>query len=248
MRLSHFFVAARPYYKVVVSHDPYSFWLWTHPDRTKEDEGFFVRFLKPGDVVIDAGANIGTLTLTASRVVGSGGHIFSFEPHPETFAFLKRNCSYNKCSNVELFQKGVGNTVTEARMINEYVKDINHIDPSGSISVSLVTLDSVIPKEIKTTLLKLDIEGYELFALEGASKILENTEAVYVESSPKNFRRFNYSQADIVKFLEMRGFEVHIIHSDFTLERIDTTYVTKQKYENFLALRNKDFYYTRMGM
>ena len=63
--------------------------------------------LRPGDTVIDVGANVGYYTLLAARKVGPRGKVVAFEPDPESFSFLKRNVKANGFTNVVLEQKGL---------------------------------------------------------------------------------------------------------------------------------------------
>jgi hypothetical protein len=69
---------------------------WVYPDFRKEDEDFLTSYLRNGDVVIDIGANVGTLTLTAAHLVGASGKVFSIEAHPVIFIYLKDNVALNK--------------------------------------------------------------------------------------------------------------------------------------------------------
>lgn len=246
LHLSHFFVAKRKYYEALIFHDPFSFWLWTHSDTLREDEEFFAKFLRPSDSVIDAGTNVGTLTLTASKIVGDTGRVFAFEPHPQTFRYMKENCEYNKCKNVTTFNFGIGKTHEYVRMLDEYTKDINHIDPNGPVPVEIVPLDDCDIPTDNIALLKIDVEGYELFGLEGATNILAKTDGVYFESSPKNFTRFGYTLKDILLLLEKQGFQNYTIASDWTLVPVSHDHQTKVKYENILALKNRDFYEKRV--
>jgi hypothetical protein len=61
--------------------------------------------LAKGMTFVDLGASIGYYTLLASRLVGTTGHVFAFEPDPETYAYLKKNVSRNQCTNVETVRK-----------------------------------------------------------------------------------------------------------------------------------------------
>ena len=74
-----------------VFYSPYAFWLWTHQDKEKDEELFFESFLNEGDTVVDCGAHIGTLTITAAKVVKEQGRVFAFEAHPRTFSYLLKN-------------------------------------------------------------------------------------------------------------------------------------------------------------
>src|SRR5690348_15759402 len=61
---------------------------------------FFCNTLKPGDTVLDIGANAGVYSLLASKKVGPKGKIYAFEPTAETYKLLVKNLTLNHCENV----------------------------------------------------------------------------------------------------------------------------------------------------
>ena len=126
------------------------------------------KLVKKGEVVFDIGANIGFYTLLFSKLVGENGKVYAFEPDPETFSLLKRNIGENNINNVVLINKAVSN---KEEKIDFYILESN---TSGN-SVFKENLDKVASKSIKVDFVKLDIEGSELKALQGMSKILKNS-------------------------------------------------------------------------
>jgi len=56
--------------------------------------------LRKGDTFIDVGANIGLMSIFASKIVGSNGIVYAFEPEPETFVILRKNIEINKINNI----------------------------------------------------------------------------------------------------------------------------------------------------
>src|SRR5437867_3185244 len=60
------------------------------------------QMVRPGDVVLDVGANIGYYTLIFAELVGEQGHVYAFEPDPRNFAFLAKNVHSNRYRNVTL--------------------------------------------------------------------------------------------------------------------------------------------------
>ena len=219
-----------------VFHTPFAFWLWTE-GRERSDEFFYKRFLRKGDIVVDAGANIGVCTLLSATTVGESGRVYSFEPHPRTFRQLRSNVSLGNFKNVTLYNKGVSNTEERVSFTDEYVSDINHIHAKGKKRVSLVKLDDELSEIKKVTLLKIDVEGYELLALSGAKKLLQVTEAVYFENCESSYHRYGYSFKDIFDLFEDAGFCVYKIDQWLALEKVSRTYSSLSGYENLLAVR-----------
>ena len=68
----------------------------------------FRKRLAPGDVCVDVGAHVGYYTLLASRLVGSGGHVYAFEPAPVCHRALLGNLERNGCANVTVFDVAAG--------------------------------------------------------------------------------------------------------------------------------------------
>lgn len=149
----------------------------------------FRDLLKQGDVALDIGANIGCHSVAMSRLVGKSGTIHAFEPERTNFNTLCGNVSINNLMNVFCYQKAVGSqpgfiSVPEL----DHEKTVNYgglsLEPdySGGLhyDVPLVTIDSLnLPR---VNFIKIDIEGMEKFALEGAAATIEAHKPVlYVE-------------------------------------------------------------------
>lgn len=238
-RLSSFITFDRKGIKMYCHSDPFSFWLWNHKDELRDDELFFERFLREGDTVIDAGANIGLLTLRAAKIVGGREGVISIEPHPETFQWLEKNIFLNRISNIHLHNVAVGHKEQIVPFTNFKIKDVNKIsDIEGTLKIPMKTLDTLCARVSHCDLLKIDVEGFELPALFGAEELLKRTEVVMFESSPRNFLLQNYTLQDIFRYLDLQGFFVYKIGEDLELEKIAPNYETIQKYENLFATKN----------
>lgn len=225
---------------------PFAFWLWTHESRIRKDEEFIHAFLQEGDVFVDCGAHLGTLTITGSKQVGLKGKVIACEPTPTTFSYLKKNLADNSCHNVQLHKLAVGEKIRSVMFKTSYISDMNHIDEKGNVEVQMTTLDHLLKDEKAITLLKLDVEGQELEALMGAQSILPKVSAIYFESAPETLKRMGYTLVDIMNLLSPFGFKVYEQHDDWTLSEIDEQYETKQRYEDLLALKDVNFYSKRM--
>jgi FkbM family methyltransferase len=241
LRLSHLFSFTRGEYKMRVFYTPFAFWLWSERARERSDEFFYRRFLREGDTVVDVGANIGLCTLLSAHIVGAEGKVYSFEPHPRTFSQLQKNVALNRCSHVNLYQIGASNEYENILFTDEYVSDINHVDRAGSISVILKPIDHSLPKECSAvTLLKIDVEGYELFALKGAEDTLTKTRVIYFESAPRSFERYGYTLKDIFVYLCAQGFVIYKTDQELELIPVALEYQTLSGYENVIAVRAVD--------
>ncbi|MCX4246891.1 FkbM family methyltransferase [Paraliomyxa miuraensis] len=139
----------------------------------------FTQTVRPGDVVVDVGANIGYYTLLAARLVGETGHVYAFEPEPEAFALLERNVALNGYDNVTLVDKALGR---EAGRLQLYLAKNNRgdhriYDPTGrrsSIDVDVIALDAYLDERgiERVNLLKVDTQGAECSILDGARRTI----------------------------------------------------------------------------
>lgn len=146
--------------------------------------------VKVGDVVIDAGANLGAVTVFLAKTVGQSGTVVAVEMMPATATQLRRNIALNDLPNVTVVQKALaewpGMTVTAsveagmhgqasiARLADGRVRD--------SIDVITTTIDNIAVGLGEIGLIKLDLEGAEPNALRGATATLTRVRAVIYES------------------------------------------------------------------
>jgi FkbM family methyltransferase len=140
------------------------------------------KFLHPGMTFYDVGANAGFLTLLGAARVGPKGSVVSFEPHPETAAELRRQISANHLTNVEVIEAAICDRVGTAEFSDDTVAVMASLTSSASghrtIKVKTETLDSIVANRALPDLLKIDIEGAEIDALRGASKLISQKRPV----------------------------------------------------------------------
>jgi len=219
--------------------------LWIDPEERQEALRFFRDYLKLGDRVVDVGANIGDTVLTAATQVGIAGHVTGFEPHPRTFRFLQDNIQLNRAANVELINCAVGASAGIVRFSDNRRDDMNRVD-GGDVSVSIMRLDMCLPDTLPVALLKIDVEGYEKFVLEGAGRVLEQALCIHFEVCASHFRRFGYSTSELLRLLCERGFRLFRLHEPRGLVSITVEYDT-DSFENLIALRDVDDFRRRTG-
>lgn len=145
--------------------------------------------VKEGDFVVDAGANIGYYTILLSKAVGPYGRVYAFEPGKEYFDLLERNIKENDCKNVVLINKALSDREGIIKFyINEKDKASSSILDKMKESVKEVTVDgTTLDNEVleKINFMKMDIEGAELNALIGGSKLLQSCEKMVIEVPEK---------------------------------------------------------------
>lgn len=166
-------------------------------------------FVRPGWVVYDLGANIGIYSMLYSKLVGNTGKVVSFEPLPANLMDLKENLELNSCRNVSIRSMAVGKVRTqcmfEIGQNNTEGKLVNDdLATSSRIAVEVETLDELVKTGLPLPdLIKVDIEGGEADALEGAEQLISTRKpALFVElHTPEQDRR-------VGAFLSKHGYDV----------------------------------------
>jgi FkbM family methyltransferase len=136
--------------------------------------------LMPGDGVLDVGANIGLMTVHAARLVGPAGMVIALEPALRPLEFLQTNVELNELRNVRIVRKGAGAAAARTGLFHDARVGSGGstlLETSGRPPDELVEVETidVILAEIPHPALrfmKLDVEGFELEALRGASGLL----------------------------------------------------------------------------
>ena len=139
------------------------------------DMGFLLHFLRPGDLFVDVGANIGSFSMLASGVVGAKS--VAIEPVPSSFAALRRNIAVNGLEDmVEPLCVAAGPRSGRVRLSMDRGPEnapVGESYPGASAEFPMVSLDEVTENKCPV-LLKVDAEGAEREVLEGASESLRN--------------------------------------------------------------------------
>jgi FkbM family methyltransferase len=152
-------------------------------DQYERELAYLSRFLAPGMVVIDGGANCGIYTVVASKLVGPSGRVLSFEPGSEAFSVLTKNIEINRLSNVRAHCAALSDTTGIARLYHhEHGPNSFSLGHPGntmidSEGVVTRTIDEVVRDEnaSRVGLIKLDVEGAEELVLRGARKIIAHS-------------------------------------------------------------------------
>ncbi len=132
--------------------------------------------LKKGDFVVDAGAYPGDYAVFAARKVGREGKIICFEPDTKNRKVLEKNLKKEGLNNYIIIPKGLWNRNTTLNLENSDGLHSTLSKKKGSIKIKVARLDDEL-KELKIPkidVLKMDIEGAEIEAVQGAKSTLKN--------------------------------------------------------------------------
>lgn len=204
---------------------------------------FLKKHLSKGDVYVDVGANIGQHALFASRIVGDTGVVYAFEPNYPVYDQFKRSIVASEIINIKLFNMGLG---TQKKDTVLYVNPINKggsslIEYSANmeeVKIVIETGDSVLQDLPKVDFVKIDVEGFELEALEGLIKTLQkNKPKILLEFTPIFYNKKNTDDASkIINFLYELGYSIQDLESTHP-EKI---YSSKEDMNNWLHNLKKD--------
>lgn len=172
-----------------------------------EEMMFALHFLNSDSCFVDVGANNGTYALLASGLAGAKS--IAFEPVPTTFDKLCMQVKINRLEeHVICINKAVGDKRGILKLSNGRQDCVNHVvcSEEDCVSVESTTLDESL--DVVPELLKVDIEGYEWYALQGAKRILahERLKAIILEVNHQA-NRFDVTPSMIHGILISCGFQ-----------------------------------------
>lgn len=138
--------------------------------------------VRPGMNVFDIGANAGFYTLAFSRLVGSRGHVWAVEPFAENVGNLSLHLELNETRNVTLIQSAIAAGAGMANFQSSVSNSMGKLTrETTNLIVPTVSLDQLIESGIPPPdIVKIDIEGGELAALQGASRLLSLRRTIWL--------------------------------------------------------------------
>lgn len=200
-------------------------------DFEKTEREFIQRFLRPGDVFLDVGANAGLYSVLAAKRVGDQGKIHAFEPDPGGFSLLRVNVDLNDVRNVILNRMVVSNdngvvkfgscpdAAFSSMRQNAYHQTRGNLE---WFEVDSVSLDAYVERQRleRVDLVKVDVEGAELDVLLGASVVLRRTPApvLMIEFCDVTTAGFGYEANQLPQLLEGYGYQLY--HYDPEQQRL----------------------------
>lgn len=224
----------------------------------------YQNLIKSGDVVIDAGANIGGHTMNFAYSVGEQGKVIAFEPQSFIFNILTTNILLNNFSSrVNQYKLALSNTIKRGKMeATEYrekliktekgmygwhldgspisvnyggsgISNLNSLKNKGE-NINIVTIDSLnLPK---LNLIKIDIQGSELEALEGGVKTLNKFKpTIFIENYAHNGLSKDIQVVNLLKSWGYIGYRLLILNQD------DCIFFSENNHQKVLNILNKYF-------
>ena len=219
---------------------------------------FVNAFLRPGDVFVDVGANIGLFTLIAAQRVGREGRVLAFEPTARAFERLNDNVRTNLFANVSSFRTALSDGMGELTL----GQSTGGFDAWNSFGlqtlaatvvrepVPTTTWDEVVRQEKlegTVTMMKIDVEGWESRVLEGGRESLSRPDApvLQVEFTDDAARSAGSSCRELYGTLEGLGYALYVFdpaQRTLMAEPVRESY----PYANLIAAKDPDMVNARL--
>ena len=173
----------------------------------------YERELRPGMTVVDAGANVGYFSLLFARLVGPTGRVFALEPDPRNFNLLRRNIDRNGYRNITAVPVALSRENGRQKFSRSPHNFADHCLGDGlgqreKIEVEVVRLDDLFSGPSKRVdLLKLDIQGAEFAAIDGARELLRANPDIVLLSEfwPDGMRKVRRRSGEVSRDVTRAG-------------------------------------------
>lgn len=189
--------------------DPRNAWGPAFIEMHKPEIDFLLPRVRPGDVVIDVGANVGVLTVLLASRVGPLGHVYALEPESRNAAMLRRNVRRNGLSNVSVVQKAASDASGWRTLYRSMTNnELHRMQPSSfcreTVAVECVSLDDLLAAEHRPVAwIKVDVEGHEHRVLRGMRRCLERNPCaqLFLEFNEQSLREAGIAPSALLQLL-----------------------------------------------
>ena len=178
--------------------------------------------LRPGGCVIDIGANVGEYSALAAELVGPSGHVYAFEPAPDTATRLRSR--FADVPQISIVEAAVGDITRTVRLYLDAENPTQHSLGShnvgrggGAVKVQQRALDDIKGLRVPDVI-KIDAQGGELRVLHGARRILASKPFVVFELWPYGLRNLRADPADLLRELKRSGYTLFKLALDGRLK------------------------------
>ncbi|MEQ1641475.1 MAG: FkbM family methyltransferase [Novosphingobium sp.] len=187
------------------------------------------RLIEPGSVVLDIGGSFGIFSLFMAHFTGPGGKVHTFEPGKFSFAQLSENIAMNDVAD-RIVLHNVAASDQPATLKLFHVGDapvtfsVGGAEGIAAEEVPAVRIADQITVEdaARVSFIKIDVEGYEISALEGARPILQTRHpAIMFEVSADALRRQNQAPTDVFTYLASYGYSFWMLRDNCFVPQIE---------------------------
>jgi FkbM family methyltransferase len=224
----------------------------------ESERAFLNRFLRPRDIFVDVGANIGLFTLIAASRIGQHGSVIAFEPTAVTHARLIDNVRLNQLTNVKCVKSALSDQDSQldlARSNDGFDAWNSFAEPTAGAAISYEKVEAVRWDRYasdndlsgKVTMMKIDVEGWESKVMAGGKESFSRADApvLQVEFTDSAAKAAGSSCRILYKFLESLGYQMFIY--DMDQNRLLPESLREQyPYVNLIAAKDPSFVNDRL--
>jgi FkbM family methyltransferase len=189
----------------------------------KKQDAFEIELLKkhikPGQTILDIGANIGFYADILSQLVGPDGKIHCFEPDATNYGYLEK--ATKKLSNVIINNNAVGPKTETIKIYTSKNLNVDHRtykpdDYDEEIEIQAVSIDDYLGINNKIDFIKIDIQGFEMQAMKGMTFTLNANPDLKMISEfwPYGLRKAGSSLTEYFSFFKDKGFNVYLLEKN----------------------------------
>jgi len=221
-------------------------------DFERTEREFLKKFLKPGDLFVDIGANIGLFSLIAARAIGPSGKVFAFEPTGRIYGRLTHSVRLNAFQNISCFRLALSDRTGQ----QDFFMYKDGFDAWNSFAlpasgwafkherVACETWDCfALANDLlgKVVMVKLDVEGWEARVLRGAAQTLRRDDAplMQVEFTDAAAASAGSSCKDLYRILEDFGY-LMFVYDPRKGELVHDPLRENYPYNNVIATKNPE--------
>lgn len=212
------------------------------------DMAYLLHAIRPDDLFVDVGANVGAYTILASATASARS--ICFEPVPATFERLQDNINLNRINDrVRAFNVGVSDSAGELSFTTDRLSTVNHVlatheQAGNTIRIQTMPLDTALRDE-SPAIIKIDVEGFESMVLAGAARTLatESLHTVIMELNGSGLR-YGFDEECIKRTMAAAGFSTYS-YEPFS-RTLTPTNGTSGASGNSLFIRNVDMVKARI--
>ncbi|WP_341906514.1 FkbM family methyltransferase [Fluviicola taffensis] len=170
------------------------------------------KYLDPGSSFLDIGANIGLMSVIASKRVGERGIVYAVEANPNTVSILKTNIGLNECKNIELLPVALSDEQGTALLFENWEVNrggaslISQGSDENGMEVKMERLDDLFQEETPVHLVKIDVEGFEPQVLRGGMSWFRKQLPIFIiEVSEKREKEVGPSPLEVMELVQTIG-------------------------------------------
>lgn len=205
------------------------------------------KYIKKDDVVLDIGANIGFYATLLSELVGKDGTVHCFEPDVRNFEHLKKSAA--EFFNIKINNKAAGPKTETLKIYTSKNLNVDHRtyqpeEYDQVLEVEAISMDDYLAPDLKADFIKMDIQGFEMQAIQGMQKLLDRNKNIQMISEfwPYGLKKAGSSVMEYFNFIEQNGFNIYLLNKT-TVEKLDhdkvksIEHLGEEHYFNIFATR-----------